>query len=197
MDSRPQQRTTIERADRPGRWRALGAARAMALALLLAAVSGAAGLAIAESLGWPFLAGPLERMLSRTLERRVQIGAVVDPGAPVREEGQADGPADRFRVRLVGGVLLQAPRIEIAAPSWSTAPYLLRASDVQLELRYADLWRRWRSGPEQPLRIQRMQAAQLEQCLALQRLGFAADLIGHQVGVRCGVIHQQLGAAGE
>ncbi len=55
-----------------------------------------------------------------------------------------EGAASGFAVRFIGGIRLNTPFLEIAAPAWSTAPHLLRAEDVALELRYADLWRAYR-----------------------------------------------------
>ncbi|MBL8348974.1 MAG: AsmA family protein [Burkholderiaceae bacterium] len=128
-------------AARRRRWR---------LALLLVVALGAAGLAIGEGLGWPFLAGPLERMASRALGRPVQMRADDSPGA---------APSSPWRLRFIGGLRLSTPRLFIAAPDWSSAPHLLLAHDVQLELRYRDLWRARRG---ELLRVHRLQAARLD-----------------------------------
>ena len=114
-----------------------------ALALLLAVLVGAG-----EILGWPFLAGPLERALSGALERRVSL--VVAAG-----EGQS---SDSFRVRFIGGIHLEAPELTLAAPAWSEAPQMLVARDLDLRLRYIDLWRVWRG---QPLRIEQLRSSSL------------------------------------
>ena len=50
-------------------------------------------------------------------------------------------------------------RLEVGAPAWSAAPHLLLAEDVDLTLRYTDLWRAYRAGP---LRIERLQARTLD-----------------------------------
>ncbi|MDP3085626.1 MAG: hypothetical protein Q8N44_18305, partial [Rubrivivax sp.] len=115
-----------------------------------------AGLAAGEGLGWPFLAAPLQSLLSERLQRQVSFDpADATPAAlpvpPVPPEG--------FRVRFLGGVRLQAPQLAVAAPDWSRAPHLLRAQAVTLELRYVDLWRAARG---QPLRIERLHAATLD-----------------------------------
>jgi uncharacterized protein involved in outer membrane biogenesis len=103
-----------------------------------------------EWLGWPFLAWPLERLLSDTLQRRVSL----KPTAPGPE-----GPARALRVHFLSGLRLEAPQLEIGPPAWSTAPHVLLARDVSLEMRYSDLWRVRRG---EPLRIKRLQAQQLD-----------------------------------
>jgi len=126
-----------------------------AVGVLLALV---AGVALGEWFGWPFLAEPLQRLLSDTLDRRVRFSADADPNASDPNASHANA----FRVRFVGGLRLLTPQLEIAAPAWSSAPHLLLARDVALDLRYADLWRAYQG---QPLRIQRLQAALLDACL--------------------------------
>ena len=125
------------------RWRA-----ASVLLVLIAVIT------LGESLGWPFLAAPLERVLSNKLDRRVSISAEADHNA---------SHAKKFRVRFIGGLSLYAPQVEIAAPAWSTAPHLLLARDVALELRYVDLWHAYRG---QPLRVRSLQADMLDGQLA-------------------------------
>jgi hypothetical protein len=89
-------------------------------------------------LGWPFLAWPLERLLSDTLQRRVSL----KPTAPGPGE-----PARALRVHFLGGLRLETPQLEIGPPAWSTAPHVLLARDVSLEMRYSDLWRVRRGEP--------------------------------------------------
>ena len=115
------------------------------LAALLAA------LAIGESLGWPFLAVPLQQLLSEKLNRRVSFSTTAESGAP--------NEAQPFSIRFIGGLNMHAPRLDIAAPAWSVAPHMLSGSDVTLALRYSDLWRAYR---DQPLRIHRLQARTLD-----------------------------------
>ena len=103
-----------------------------------------------ETLGWPFLAQPLQRLLSDTTGRTVSF---------TPREQAASAPGAAFSVRFIGGLRLNAAQIEIAAPVWSNAPHTLLAHDVRLALRYSDLWRAWRG---QPLRIHSLQAAQLD-----------------------------------
>ncbi len=114
-----------------------------ALALLLAVLVGAG-----EMLGWPFLAGPLERALSGSLERRVGLAAAAD-------DAQS---SDSFRVRFIGGIHLNTPLLTVAAPPWSEVSQMLVASELDLRLRYIDLWRAWRG---QPLRIEQLHSSGL------------------------------------
>lgn len=114
-------------------WLAAGAA------LLALAAAVAAG----EWRGWPFLARPLEKALSAALHRDVHFSA----------------GSDAFRVRFLGRLRLSAARFDIDAPAWSRAPHLLQASDVALELRYADLWRAWRGAVP---RVQSLRARALD-----------------------------------
>lgn len=111
------------------------------------------GIAAGEALGWPFLIAPLQRLLSTQLERQVSL-------AP--EPPAASGSGSGATLRFIGGLKLQTPRLEIAAPAWSAAPRLLLAEDVKLVLRYGDLWRAWRGAP---LHIARLEAATLDAVL--------------------------------
>ena len=138
-----------------------------AVALLLIVLVGAG-----EILGWPFLAGPLERALSGSLERRVSL---------IASGGEAPA-SDAFRVRFMGGIHLETPQLTLAAPAWSKAPQMLLARDLDLRLRYVDLWRAWRG---QPLRIEQLRASRL--VTDLERLPdgraswqFAADELATQ-----------------
>lgn len=106
----------------------------------------------AEAAGWPFLAGPIERALSKALDRRVSFGATTDT-------------APRVRIHLLGGLRIDAPQIEIGAPSWSTAPNMLVARDAHLQVAYINLWRAYRG---KALRVHDLQAASLD--LQLERL---------------------------
>ena len=126
------------------RWRAgIGIMSLIGLALLVV-------VAVSEALGWPFLVQPLNRWLSNQLERPVQL-ASVDAAA---SEGKT-----AFSIRFIGGVRLRSSQIEVGAPGWSTAGHTLRARDILLELRYADLWRAHRG---QPLHVELLHAQQLD-----------------------------------
>ena len=126
----------------PRRARSLGVTAATVGLSLLAAVT------TAEVLGWPFLVTPLQGLLSERLDRKLSM--VPDPSA---------APQAPAVLRFVGGLRLQTPRLEVAAPAWSSAPHLLLAHDVQLRLRYVDLWRAWRG---QPLRVEQLMATRLD-----------------------------------
>ena len=106
-------------------------------------------IALGEWLGWPFLAGPLERVLSNKLDRRVTVSADAEPNTS----------HEKFRVRFIGGFSLYAPQFEIAAPAWSTTPHLLLARKVALKLRYIDLWHAYKG---QQLRVRSLQADMLD-----------------------------------
>ena len=125
---------------RPFSWRLLGVGFALTLLIL------AVGFGICEALGWPFLAGPMQRWLGTTLERRVSLSA--DSAAK-----------PEVVIHLLGGIKLKAGYIEIGAPAWSSAPYMLLARDAHLILGYADLWRAHRG---EPLRIRELRAGQLD-----------------------------------
>ncbi|MEJ6001199.1 AsmA family protein [Paucibacter soli] len=113
-----------------GRW-------ALAAGLLLLA----GGLTLGEVLGWPWLAAPLERLLSNRL------------GQPVTIERRG------FELGLLGGVSLRSAEMRVAAPAWSAAPQLLLAQDIWVRLGYLDLLR---TQFGQPLRVQRWQARRLD-----------------------------------
>ena len=120
------------------------AAAALSLSLLAGVVAG-------EALGWPFLVEPLQRQLSARLQRQISLA----PAPSTTAQPSAT-------LRFIGGLRLQTPQLEVAAPAWSAAPRLLRADDVRLALRYVDLWRAWHG---QPLRVDRLQAATLDAVL--------------------------------
>lgn len=104
------------------------------------------GVVAAERAGWPFLAQPLERALSQRLGRTVQL---TEPGAGTAE----------FGIRFIGGVRLQTPWLQIAAPDWSQAPHLLLARDARFEWAHGDLWRAWQG---QALHTRRVSARSLD-----------------------------------
>ena len=139
---------------RPRRPGLLGAVSALLLALIVA-------FGVGEWLGWPFLAAPMQRWLSTTLDRRVSFDVPAEAAASATSSATTETPAGAvpFRARFLGGLRLELAQLEIAAPAWSSAPHLLLASDVALELRYTDLWRA-RGG--EPLRIERLAARKLD-----------------------------------
>lgn len=109
--------------------------RLVAVAAALVAVGGA--LAACEYFGWPFLAGPAERLLSQATGREVAL----------RNPGERSG----LRIHLLGGLRIDAPVVIVAGPQWRSSTPTLHAQGVKLELRYGDLWQAWRSRRhEQP-----------------------------------------------
>lgn len=104
------------------------------------------GLAVGESMGWPFLAGPLQSQLQQKLGRDVRLSAAND-------KGQATAS-----LHFWGGIRLQSRFLEIGAPAWSRAPYFLSAQDLDLHLRYSDVWRAWQGHQ---LLVQSLAARQL------------------------------------
>ena len=119
--------------------------------LLLAAL-----LAWGEAAGWPFLAAPIERQLSRAAQRTVRL---TDPAGTSAAISSAP-----FSIRFLGGLKLHAPAVWVAAPEWSQTPYTLRATALELDLRYIDLWRAYRQQRVrgQAVRVERLQASQLD-----------------------------------
>ena len=101
---------------------------------------------VCEALGWPFLAGPMQRWLGTALERKVSLNE--DPSVE-----------PKVSIHLLGGIELKAAYLRIGAPPWSSAPYMLLARDSHLTLGYADLWRAHRG---EPLRIRSLRAARLD-----------------------------------
>ena len=142
-------------------WRA-GVRWPLGLLVLLAALVVVVG--ICEAAGWPFLVDPVQRRLASALDRRVVFGA--DPNT-----------ASGVRIGLIGSVRVKAASIEIGAPSWSKAPYLLLARDASLKLGYLDLWRAWRGGP---LHIASLEAGQLDSHLERAADGRASWQFGAQ-----------------
>lgn len=135
-------------APSPLRWqRRFGGKRRLAWALLASLL---AAVVVGEALGWPFLAGPAQRLLSDKMGRPVSLSSS-KPAPPSADKA--------FSVRFIGGLRLRAPVVEVSAPAWSKAPHTLLAHDLQIDLRYVDLWRAWRG---QPLHLQRLQAALLD-----------------------------------
>ena len=119
------------------------------LALLVLAAGLVVAIGICEAAGWPFLAGPVQRELAKTLDRKVTFGGDANSGAGVR-------------IGLIGSVRVTAASIEIGAPEWSSSPHMLLARDARLTLGYFDLWRAWRGGP---LHIKELEASDLDAAL--------------------------------
>ena len=103
-------------------------------------------LAVGESMGWPFLAAPVQHVFQQKTGRTLRWGA--DTGR---------GPA-RVALHFWGGIHFQSPMLQVGAPDWSQAPYLLSAQEVDVRLRYGDVWRAWQG---QQLVVQSLAARQL------------------------------------
>jgi AsmA family protein len=103
---------------------------------------------IFELMGWPFLAKPAEQWLSKTLERNIQLT-------------QQNENNPEFKLRLIGGVRLKMSHFEVASPAWSQSPFMIRAENVSLGLRYRDLIK-WINAPESAIRIKSLSAQSLD-----------------------------------
>lgn len=119
----------------------------------------------AESAGWPFLAAPLERQLSRLAQREVRFSEPVSMRS--RSTDVVGKNAAAFSVRFFGGLKLRAPALWVAAPAWSQTSHLLSAREIALDLRYADVWRAYfgngaSNGNSSSIRIDRLQASSLD-----------------------------------
>ncbi len=148
---------------------------AFKLVLGFSALVAAVVLAVAwaESAGWPFLAAPLERQLSRLAQREVRFSEAVLNSTPeltpeltnkpTTAAASAQNPITAFSLHLLGGLKLRAAVLWVAAPEWSKAPHVLSARNVALDLGYADVWRAYfgqHSG--EGIHIDRLQASSLD-----------------------------------
>ncbi len=102
--------------------------------------------AICEFLGWPFLAGPMERGLGGALDRKVSL----------RPDPQS-GP--KATIRFLGGLHIAAPYIEIGAPPWSKEPYSFMTRDARLTIGYLDLWH---ASQGAPFKLRELEASSLD-----------------------------------
>jgi uncharacterized protein involved in outer membrane biogenesis len=137
-------------------WPRWGWAAAGAAALLVV-------LLLCEWAGWPFLRGPVERQLSETTHRTV-----------VLEDG--------LKLRLLGRLRITAPAVQVGNPAGEIGAGLpgpvLKGQDVHIQLPWSTVWAAWRdsrsaSAPASPLRIDVIQARQLELVLHRQADGWA------------------------
>ena len=145
-------------------WRA-GVRWPLALVASLAALILVA--AVCEGLGWPFLVGPVQRQLAKTLDRKVDFGSDAATGSGVR-------------IGLLGSVRVTAASIEIGAPDWSSAAHMLLARDARLKLGYLDLWRAWRGGP---LHVAELEASEIDAALERDADGRASWQFGKKKAV--------------
>lgn len=118
----------------------------LVLAIGLPIVIGVGAFALCEWRGWPWLAEPVERTLSERLGREVRLARNGDEGSRA------------LRVRLLGGVKVEAGQLQIAGPAWRAEPPTLIADGVELRLRYRDLWD-WRGTGT--LRVKSLQARRI------------------------------------
>src|SRR6218665_1105702 len=81
-------------------------------------------LAVCEWRGWPFLRRPAEQWFSQKLDRAVSF------------EGSS---ASRWKLKLLGGIRLEAEALQVGAPSWGVLGPTLVASEARVALRYRDL----------------------------------------------------------
>jgi len=120
---------------------------------------------VGELMAWPWLAEPLEQRLSQRLQREVKLNA--------------NGTRQGLRIHLLGGVRVESDHLWVAGPSWNAERPTLRASGVQMSLRYSDLWA-LREGA--PLRIKSLVAEQLNAALERRTDGRASWDFGTQAG---------------
>lgn len=153
--------TSPPRSARSARW---ALAVTAGLLLLLTAL-----FTVGELMAWPWLAEPLERRLSQRLQREVKLNA--------------NGTRQGLRIHLLGGVRVQSDHLWVAGPSWNAERPTLRASGVQMSLRYSDLWA-LRQGA--PLRIKSLVAEQLNAALERRADGRASWDFGTQAGDTAG-----------
>lgn len=88
-----------------------------------------AGFALGESAGWPWLAAPLERQLSQTLNRPLRL---------------LPGQDQALRIRLLGQPQIEAGLLQVAdAPEvqGGLGRPMLEVEQLRLRLRWSDLWR--------------------------------------------------------
>jgi uncharacterized protein involved in outer membrane biogenesis len=114
--------------------------------------------AVSERMGWPFLIGPLTKQAERST------------GLVLRLQASPDTDVAKPALHFWGGLRLQSPLLEIDAPPWSQKPYLLKATDLDLRLRYGDIWQAYGSAsrstsatvsPAMPLVVQALSASSL------------------------------------
>ena len=121
--------------------------------------------ALGEYAGWPFLAEPLEKKLSTLMSRKVSfdLSDTADLSKPNTNSNQLIDKQSikiqSFHVSFLGGFNLKTVKLHIAAPSWSSKPHFINGDNIQLKLRYIDIWRAYRG---QTLRIKSFQASKFD-----------------------------------
>ncbi len=126
----------------------VSATRRRRIGWVIAATAAAllAGLAWCEHAGWPFLASPAERWLGQRLQRDVSL---------------RNGTADDFSLHLLGGIDLRLARLSVGQPAGFAGAPMVQATDVNLQLNWADLLR-WRQGRPLPVRAVSAQTVDLQ-----------------------------------
>lgn len=133
------------------------------IALMFAAVI--ISVVLGEYAGWPFLAEPLEKKLSTLMSRKVSfdLSDTADLSKPNTNSSQLIAKqsikTQSFHVSFLGGFNLKTAKLHIAAPSWSAKPHFINGDNIQLKLRYIDIWRAYRG---QTLRIKSFQASKFD-----------------------------------
>ncbi len=114
---------------------------------------------LGEYAGWPFLAEPLEKYLTSSMNRKVRFNNSYLHNLPKPNISQGQS-SDRkpFLLNFLGGITLKTSKLYIAAPAWSSKPHFVKGNNVVLKLRYIDIWHAYRG---QPLRIKSLQATTL------------------------------------
>lgn len=106
------------------------------------------GIGLSEWMGWPYLAKPAQQLLGQTLKREVLLTP-------------PDHANTDFKLRLFGGIHLELAHVQLGAPEWSQAPYMVRGKNLTLSLNYGDLIR-WGMNPDNALRIEALKADVLD-----------------------------------
>ena len=123
------------------------------LAVFIAALT--ISVALAEYVGWPFLAGPLEKHLSSLMNRQIRFNnneasnlsksnTITNQTSNIQSVKNQTTKVALFQVKFIGGVVLKTAQLHIAAPSWSSKPHFVDGNNVVLKLRYIDIWRAYR-----------------------------------------------------
>jgi AsmA family protein len=80
------------------------------------------GIVVGEAAGWPFLARPIEKQMTKALNRKVSLST------------------DDFKIRFFGKLRIEVGELIIAPPTWSKTEFMVNAKTLKLTLNYSDLW---------------------------------------------------------
>ena len=115
---------------------------------------------LCEHAGWPFLEAPLEKQLSYLLNRQVSFENKAEGNFSQSNNLHNQSPKGKlFQITFLGGLTLKSATLHIAAPDWSSKPHFIEATNVELKLRYIDMWRAYRGHL---IRIKSLQATELD-----------------------------------